>query len=81
LKITHNPVLCAVIYMILVFFVPAFFGRNKLILSAKIKNTKIQKTNLTLLQRERERRRDTKREGGRDIYIYIYIYRERERER
>jgi hypothetical protein len=55
--------------MILVFFVLAFFGRNKLILSTKIKkhkNTKNKRYIITGRERERERRRDTEREGGRE---------------
>jgi hypothetical protein len=67
--------------MILVFFVPGFFGRNKLILSAKIKNTKIQKTNVTLLHTERERERDIEIQKERERQRERQRYRERGRER
>jgi hypothetical protein len=43
--------------MVLVFFVPAFFGRKKLILTEKIKNK--NKRYITERERERERERYT----------------------
>jgi hypothetical protein len=58
-----------------------FFVKNKLILSAKIKNTKLQKTNLTLLHRERERERDRDVEIQREREAERDRERERERER
>jgi hypothetical protein len=52
--------------MVLVFFVPAFFGRNKLILTEKIKTTKNTKNKRYLAERERERERERYKERGRE---------------
>jgi hypothetical protein len=73
-KITHNRVLCGVIYGSCIFW------------EEKIKNKK-SKTTHYITERERYIYRDTEREAERyrererERYIYIYIERETERDR